>query len=71
MDIDAIEARVKARAQAITQSPYGLQMRPLALHLAFRTKLSESEALTVLFYAIESTRERNGLTAQEDYMRVQ
>lgn len=59
-----------ARVRSILQSPLGLQMRPLAEHLAFKTQFSVSEAMTALWYASQDRRAPHG-AAPEESTRIQ
>lgn len=71
MDIDAIEQAAVERIRSIRQSPLGLQMRPLADHLAFKTVLSANECMACLWYASQDRRASNGIAALEFETRVQ
>jgi hypothetical protein len=71
MDIEAIQKAAGERIRAIRECPLGLQMRPLAEHLAFDTTLPANECLTILWVAAEGRRAFHGISEQETSMRLQ
>jgi hypothetical protein len=71
MDIEAVQKAAVERIKSIRECPLGLQMRPLADHLAFDTTLPANQCLTILWFAEEGTRAIHGIAEQEISMRLQ
>ena len=72
IDENRIHAEMVTRIRHIRESPLGLEMKPLAAHLAFDTQLSARECMAILWAAAESIRApRCGGPAEENQMRLQ